>query len=128
MKSTFLNIILVMVVGLLTITSCNNSKKNTAHEGTYIGTMPCADCSGIYTEITLSGNEYTIKRVYQGKGDEAIFTDNGTYTWDQNKKILTLNGDASERYRVDDGTLIALDMDGNQITGDFADMYILKKK
>jgi len=125
MKSLFLNIMLVMVMGLFTITSCSNKK---AHEGTYAGTMPCADCEGILTEITLSGDEYTIKRTYQGKGDSNIFTDKGTYTWDPNKQILTFNGDASERYRIGNGTLIALDMDGNEITGDLSEMYILKKK
>ncbi|MDR2920929.1 MAG: copper resistance protein NlpE [Tannerella sp.] len=128
MKSIFLNIFIVMAIGLLTITSCNNSKKSTAYDGTYVGTMPCADCSGIYTEITLSGNEYSIKRIYQGKGDEAIFTDEGTYSWDPNSQILTLNGDPSEQYRIDEETLIALDMDGNPIDGEWAEMYILKKK
>lgn len=127
MKSFFLNIITVAVVGLLTLTSCNSKK---AHEGKYAGTMPCADCEGIYTEIQLDGNNYTIKQVYKGKGDEAqnTFTEKGTYTWDQNKHIVTLNGDEAWSYRVGDGTLIALDMYGNEVTGDLADMYILRKK
>jgi len=127
MKPFFLNIIAVIAIGLLTITSCNNKK---AHEGEYAGTMPCADCEGIYTEIMLDGNNYTIKRIYKGKGDEAqnTFIDKGTYTYDPNTNMVTLNGDESEHYRIGDGSLIALDMDGNEITGQLAGMYILKKK
>ncbi len=127
MKTKVLNIMVVMVVSLLTITSC---KQKAEYEGTYAGTMPCADCEGIYTEITLDNNNYTIKRVYQGKGDEKenTFVDKGTYTWDKTNNILTFDADPTDRYRVNEKTLIALDMDGRQITGALADMYILKKK
>ncbi len=127
MKARVLNIIMVIVMGVLTITACSQKAE---YEGTYAGTMPCADCAGIYTEITLDNNNYTIKRVYQGKGDENAntFVDKGSYTWDKTNHVLTFDADPSSRYRVEDKTLIALDMNGNQVTGSLASMYILRKK
>ena len=142
MKTNILCAAMVTVLALGTLASCNNTQKNTQtaeqtetktsanYDGTYTGTMPCADCSGIYVEIKLSGDKYTMKEVYQGKGDENAntFTNEGKYTWDVDKKIITLNGDDSQRYEVGDNLLYALDMDGKRITGDLANMYILHKK
>jgi len=142
--------ILLAVITAITFAGCGNNQKNAQHndqpamvtdnthnsrnsldyQGTYTGTMPCADCSGIYTEITLTEDSYTMKTVYEGKGkdSENTFTDSGSYTWDSNGNIITLGNDSTNRYQVGENALYALDMDGNQITGDLADMYILKKK
>lgn len=136
----------VAVLSLTTLASCTTTPKNPQngeqtelkseaatpvnYEGTYAGTMPCADCSGIYTEIVLSGDKYKMKEVYQGKGNDEsnTFTEEGEYTWDTNHKVITLNDDDSERFEVGDNVLYALDMEGKRITGDFANMYILQKK
>lgn len=126
MKTKFLNAAAVMLIGMLFMTGC----KKVAYEGTYTGTMPCADCSGIHTEITVNKNEYTIKRTYEGKGNdmENVFIEKGTYAWDKNKSILTFDAAETEKYKVRNNTLIALDIDGNEVTGPLADMYVLKKK
>lgn len=131
--------------------ACNNSSKQSAnnepqdatayvdtihtsqsaldYEGTYIGTLPCADCSGIYTELTLQGNNYTLKTEYQGKGksDGNTFTESGTYSWDKTGRIITLSADTLSKYQVGENILFALDREGNRISGDLADKYILKK-
>lgn len=106
------------------------TKTSVSYDGTYVGTLPCADCSGIYTEIVLNGNKYKMKEVYQGKGNEGAntFTEEGKYAWDDEHKIITLNGDDSERYEVGDNVLYALDMDGKRISGDLSNMFILHKK
>lgn len=106
----------------------DETRNSTDYEGVYTGTMPCADCSGIYTEITLKGNEYTMKTVYEGKEGDNTFESKGNYTWNNDKTVITLGNDRGERYKVKKGRLIALDMDGNVITGDLADSYILHKK
>jgi len=127
----------VLLAGCNNNRSQNNDSQSAAihdsidspgYEGVYAGTLPCADCSGIYTEITLKGNEYTMKMVYQGKGDDNTFETSGNYTWNNDRSIITLGRDSLERYKVERGKLIALDMDGNIITGDLADSFVLHKK
>src|SRR5690348_12618341 len=71
-----------------TTKSITDSTKVVAHDlhtsansldwkGAYKGVLPCADCPGIETAITLdSGNAYTIKSKYLGKGSNS-FEDHG---------------------------------------------------
>ena len=52
-------------------------------EGVYQGTIPCADCEGIQTEIKLFGDKTYLKSAkYLGK-DESIFTSKGSFTWSE---------------------------------------------
>jgi len=139
----------MMVIGAISFTACNSNKKNAqkeeqassvvdaAHnsrnsldyEGIYAGTLPCADCSGIYTEITLAGDNFKMKTVYQGKDEgKNTFEKSGKYAWNEKGSIITLDNDKSEQYQVGENQLIALDMNGERITGDLAAMYVLKKK
>lgn len=116
---------------MMLISGCGNRQQNAKEiEGTYTGTMPCADCSGIYTEITLADGKYTLKQVYQGvRSDmEDTFVESGNYSWDDNRKIVTLGDDPTDRYEAGNNELVALDMDGNKITGELAHLYVLKKR
>jgi len=114
---------------MATTTDTHNSRNSLDYEGTYTGTFPCADCSGIYTEITLSGDNYKMTQVYQGveEGDNS-FEESGTYTWNNNGSIITLGGDKTEQYQVGENMLLALDENGKRIAGDLADLYILRKR
>ncbi|MDR3201104.1 MAG: copper resistance protein NlpE, partial [Spirochaetales bacterium] len=59
--------------------------------GTYTGIIPCADCEGIETVITLtSDNRYTIRWRYLGKEPENLFEDSGTFSFDPNVNVITL--------------------------------------
>lgn len=108
----------------------HNSRNSLDYEGTYTGTMPCADCSGIYTELTLKGNDYTLKTVYEGKEDkgENAFTETGKYAWNTGGNIITLNNDSTQQYQVGENVLIALDENGKRITGDLAALYVLRRR
>ncbi|WP_226391126.1 copper resistance protein NlpE [Penaeicola halotolerans] len=98
--------------------------------GTYEGTLPCADCEGILTKLTLQqdGN-YSLITEYLGKESGLLDTLNGTFTWDGN--VVKLEGISqntiSGRYKVEENRVRHLDMEGNVITGELADNYILKK-
>lgn len=97
--------------------------------GTYKGTLPCADCEGIETEITLQGDEtYTKRTKYLGK-DNKVHEEIGDYTWKEDGNTLILEGIDSDpvEYMVTETSLIQLDMQGNRITSDLSDKYILKK-
>jgi len=147
MKNKIMYAVVAMILGATAFISCNNTKNSkpvdeTAivadghnsrnsidYQGTYTGTMPCADCSGIRTEITLNGNSYKMKMTYEGVDESNnTFESSGTFSWDNDGLIITLGDDKSEQYLVGENQLIALNQDGEKITGDLAHMYILKKK
>lgn len=112
------------------VDTVHTSRNALDYEGTYTGTMPCADCEGIYTEITLRGDQtYKFKAVYQGVGnnEQNTFEESGRYTWNNSGNIITLNNNSDEQYQVGENVLIALDQSGNRITGELADLYILRK-
>lgn len=106
----------------------HNSRNSLDYEGTYHGTIPCADCAGIQVNVTIDRNgNYTKTMAYMGKPD--IFTSKGTYTWDTSGNKITLEGEPGpDIYKVGEGTLTMLNLEGNPITGDLADLYILKKQ
>ncbi|MDF9831232.1 copper resistance protein NlpE [Parabacteroides sp. PF5-6] len=149
MKAKIMNVSMVlMVIGAISLTACNSNKKetpkeeqtssvvDTAHnsrnaldyEGTYTGTLPCADCSGIYTEITLTADHFKKKTVYQGKEEANTFEVSGKFSWNEKGSAITLDNDQMEQFQVGENLLFVLDADGKRITGELAELYILRKK
>ena len=99
-------------------------------QGTYKGVTPCADCEGIETEIILKNDlSYTLKTKYLGKGDGKVFQEAGSFVWDKTGGIISLEGlkGSPSQYKVGENKLIQLDMEGNVITGDLAEKYVLTK-
>lgn len=97
--------------------------------GTYRGVLPCADCEGIETEISLLPDETYLKKTkYLGK-DKKVYEEFGDYTWKEDGNTLVLEGINSEpvEYLVRENSLMQMDMQGNRITGDLSEKYILKK-
>jgi uncharacterized lipoprotein NlpE involved in copper resistance len=97
--------------------------------GQYKGTLPCADCQGIATTLTLK-YDGSFKRVlfYKGKSDQAI-VERGTFEWDHSGSLITLqieNG-SSQSYKVGENRLWHLDSDQKIIEGALAEAYILTK-
>ncbi|OPC06288.1 hypothetical protein BAS09_01505 [Elizabethkingia ursingii] len=106
----------------------HNSQNSLDWAGTYEGTLPCADCSGIKTTITLKDdNTYAMTEEYVDKKTKA--EDKGKFEWDKSGgKIALVSKDGKRQYIVGENQLIHLDMDGKEITGPNKDLYILKKK
>ncbi|KPQ15064.1 MAG: NlpE family lipoprotein [Algoriphagus marincola HL-49] len=108
----------------------DNSMNALDWEGTYVGTLPCADCEGIETELTINyDGTYSYKTTYLGKETEAEEV-TGTFQWDENGSVITLAGldGAPGKYKVGENRIWHLDMEGKQIEGDLADRYILTKQ
>lgn len=149
MKTTIINTLSITLIFL--ITSCNSGKKKETQvieepqpemevgftgdnsmtsldwDGVYEGELPCADCEGIKTVVTInSDNTFTIQETYLGK-ETTPFETNGTFEWDdQGRKILLSND--RHPFFVGENTLTLLDSDGNKITGDLEALYVLRKK
>lgn len=86
------------------------------------GELPCADCAGIRTTLTLAPDgTYRRSAAYLGTngGGDTILTDIGRWTLANGNTRVTLRGstDAPPFFAVDaDGTLRQLDLEGNDIT------------
>lgn len=105
----------------------HNSKNSLDWAGVYEGELPCADCSGIKTTISVNmDGTFKKKEVYNGK--KGSFDTEGVLIWDSTGSIITLPTKTdSVKYKVGEGKLIALDMDGKIIEGELAKHYILTK-
>lgn len=110
---------------------------DTASVVTYSGTLPCADCEGIVTELTLRRKpdlRFSLKETYQGKNQ--TFPSEGDYriihgtASDPGITVIQLNPDKDknlQRYfqQVDENELKLLDSDQKTIQS--GKNYTLKK-
>lgn len=106
-------------------------KESVNWEGVYAGVLPCADCPGIETVIDLKKDGSFVMRIaYQ---DRSIKVDDskGVFEWNEEGNVIVLKeencSEEPRKYLVEEGKLIHLDSDGNRITDDLAEFYILKK-
>ncbi|OOF21034.1 copper resistance protein NlpE [Salinivibrio sp. IB872] len=108
----------------------HNAKLSLDWNGTYQGVVPCADCEGIDTTLTLNqDNTYILSKTYLGKQGEA-FKESGTFKWDETGSVVILEGltDSPNHFFVAENQVIMQDMNGETIEGDLAEMYHLKKQ
>jgi uncharacterized lipoprotein NlpE involved in copper resistance len=99
--------------------------------GTYRGILPCADCPGTETVITLNADSsFTRSMKYQGKPDvHNAYSTSGKWSWSDDSTIQLGPIKAGPNlYFVAENKLIQLDMAGKRITGKLADHYILVKQ
>ena len=137
------NLILILFMAFFGFISCKSTKKTQTSEfkttadnsmtsidwaGIYQGVLPCADCEGIKTQIVLQNDlSYVLETSYIGK-NEKVFKTQGTFKWDENGSKITLDNENKQIYQVGENRIFHLDKDGNRITGDLADKYIMEKE
>jgi heat shock protein HslJ len=110
----------------------HSSRVSVDWQGTYRGILPCADCEGIETVITLlEDGSYQRSVRYLGREDYPR-RDQGEFEWDDAGGLITLDdgmadGATMQRYRVGENRLFHLDRQGQRVSGDLADRYVLEK-
>ena len=112
------------------IDSLHTAQNSIEWDGVYKGVLPCADCSGIETELVLFKDQtYTITRKYLGKGSTINSDGKTPFSW-INGNTIRLDGviDGPSMYLVGEGTVTQLDINGNLIKGALKDKYVLKKQ
>lgn len=110
------------------VKDAHNARISLDYQGTYSGKLPTASGEGMNVSITIEETTFVKKTEYIGKKDAPI-EEKGNYTWNDEGSTITLEGvkDSPNKYFVGENTLTQLDMDGNRITGEHADLYILRK-
>lgn len=141
------SLIYALAVCLLFFSACNNSANNDKIEtdttaaapvvidsfalgltGIYHGYLPCADCPGITTFLMLSPDmTYRLEESYN-KGNDSLFLTNGNWRTENGKVVLTEGSETKNSYQPDDDKLIQLDHQGNRISGNLGDKYILVRQ
>ncbi|WEM45081.1 copper resistance protein NlpE (plasmid) [Photobacterium sp. DA100] len=110
--------------------SAHSARNALDWDGTYTGILPCADCEGIKTELIVKKDgTFILTEVYLGKEDN-IFEYEGSFNWNNAGNTIALPGagDDSVQYFVGENQLFRLDQEGNRVTGDLADHYVLRKQ
>ncbi|WP_070963731.1 copper resistance protein NlpE [Vibrio sonorensis] len=98
--------------------------------GVYTGQLPCADCTGIDTSLTLHSDQtYTLEESYLGQ-DEAVFSSSGRFEWNRDGNVIILDNSvgAINHYFVAENQLWKLDIHGQKVQGPLADKYRLIKQ
>lgn len=109
----------------------NNLDKNNKIYGVYYGIVPCASCSGIETILTLQKNDsFLLQTKYLVDSPIQNF-ENIKGSFSINDNILTLNINSKysmpNQYKIKSNEIIQLDLEGNEIKGNLAQLYILSK-
>ncbi len=111
------------------VATAHSSKNALDWNGAYSGVLPCADCSGIETKITLNANGTFEKIEKYVKKENKTVESKGTFSWDKTGSIITLKDEkgVTEHYKVGEGKLIMLNNEGKEVSGELANEYILSK-
>ncbi|WOG27671.1 copper resistance protein NlpE [Endozoicomonas sp. 8E] len=110
------------------VDSGQNAQNALNWSGVYEGKLPCADCAGIDTTLTLNEDgTYSLVELYEGKAGDPIKS-GGKFTWNKSGNVVTLVDESGpNQYFVGENILMKLDMNGEKATGDLASRYNLKK-
>ncbi|TKB46799.1 copper resistance protein NlpE [Ferrimonas sediminicola] len=107
----------------------HNARNAVDWAGTYRGTLPCPDCDGIVTELTLyADGRYHLKQLYLGRRSNGQDL-KGRFQWHSSGNRITLPRDnaAPAHYRITENRLQRLDNQGRTIQGALAEQYWLVK-
>lgn len=113
--------------GHAVVSDSHTAENSLDYQGTYKGTFPAADCPGINVTLTL-GKDSTFTQIYDYIDRDATFDEKGTYTVHGNLLTLQSKDETPGYFRIEENRLRRLDMDKQEITGELADHYILKKE
>lgn len=105
----------------------HNSENSLDWDGIYKGLLPCADCPGITTELTLNmDGTYVLSSQAENK-DKTPYVYKGAFAWDESGSIVTLDAEGDHlKFKVQEGCLKMLDKFGEPKQG--KGNYILGKK
>ena len=118
----------------LSMNACISKKQKPANNvvvvqevsGIYTGTLPCADCPGIWTRVDINSDlmTYTLQTRYINKSDET-FTSSGKFSRDADG-TLTFDNQLLGQCLIENNAIYGL-VDSRKKDGKNAENYILMK-
>jgi len=93
----------------------HTSRNSLDWAGVYEGVLPCADCPGIQTRLTI-GSDGTFERQTRYLDRETLpRTERGQFTWHASGNAISLDANGGgQQYAVGEGRLIQLNRDGTR--------------
>ncbi|MDD1624974.1 MAG: copper resistance protein NlpE [Methylococcaceae bacterium] len=109
----------------------NHTDKSLEFHGVFYGFLPCNDCNGIKTTLSLKQNNNYLLVTQYAKESSREFYEKGKYSWNDENHTVVLTprkgGTSTRRYHIEnEGTLIQLNDDGTRKT-DEAGRYVLQR-
>lgn len=106
--------------------------KSKDFHGVFYGYIPCHDCAGIKTTLSLKQNNNYLLVTQPARDSSREYYEKGKYQWDELNKTLVLTpkkgGTTAHHYQIEnDETLIQLNEDGSKKLGDQAEKYALRR-
>ena len=105
--------------------------KSLEFHGIFYGYLPCNDCNGIKSTLSLKQNNNYLLVTQSAKESSREYYEKGKYSWNDETHAVVLtprNESNTRQYLIkDEGTLVLLNTDGTQMKGDKDDSYFLRR-
>ncbi|MGZ5027571.1 MAG: copper resistance protein NlpE [Methylobacter sp.] len=105
--------------------------KSLDFRGVFYGYLPCNDCNGVKTTLSLKQNNNYLLVTQPARESSREYYEKGKYSWnDENRTVvLAPNKEAAvHQYHIEDeGTLIQLNSDGAKMPSELAERYTLRR-
>ncbi len=112
--------------GTVAIVDTHTSQNSLDWDGTYQAMLPCADCPGIKSTLTLK-NDNTFKTEWEYLERNVKTVDSGSFNWVDGNNIKLNGKNSQETLQIGENRLLQLDSDGNPIEGALKEHYIYRK-
>lgn len=118
---------LLPIVAFVVVTACGS--QGSSWVGTYKGVLPCANCEGVETILTLKPDTtYVLKISFLGAAT-TIPDITGKFDWTAENTFTLDNEDyLSADYIFSEGILFQRDLDGKMVEGPDAGKFIFTKQ
>lgn len=135
MKTKFLLVAACSVIATGLVGCANSSSDSPSaatqtakYDAQYQGTLPCADCDGVVTTLTLNPDGTFFMESEYLANKPVKFSQKGKYTKVEEGVVeLTLDNNDKVYYQIEEGEAIMLDQNRKAPTGALADHYVLKQ-
>jgi uncharacterized lipoprotein NlpE involved in copper resistance len=95
----------------------NHADKSQEFRGIFYGYLPCSDCDGVKTTLSLKQKNNYLLVTQPAKASSREYYERGKYSWDDENRTVVLTptkgGTKTRRYHIEnEGTLVQLNDDG----------------
>lgn len=105
--------------------------KSLDFHGIFYGYLPCNDCDGIKSTLSLKQNNNYLLVTQPARDSSREYYEKGKYKWDEENHLLILTSrkDSSTRQFLikDEGTIVQLNSDGTRMSEELEDDYTLQR-